>query len=190
MQTEHFHVIIHTFSPRIPIPTPLYLALATSTFLQADTQSSTLLRSRCTNHLSLHAAPHPPHSVYLNDCTNSHCTFYILQRHSTHPLTIIHSIQAMQILSLQRPCFSPICTHTLHSSSVYIFPFMWYDVHHGLPGYLRHILLWLLLTPSHLFPPQVCRPNSKTWEHIPTSHWAPSQPLSAKLIGAFLHLLR
>ena len=27
---------------------------------------------------------------------------------------------------------------------------------------------------------QVCCPNSRTWEDIPTSHWAQSQPLSAK----------
>ena len=32
---------------------PLHLAPATFTFLQADTQSSTLLRSRCPNHLNL-----------------------------------------------------------------------------------------------------------------------------------------
>ena len=28
---------------------------------------------------------------------------------------------------------------------------------------------------------QVCRPDSRTWVHIPASHWAQSQPLSAKL---------
>ena len=46
------------------------------------------------------------------------------------------------------------------------------------------LLLLLLLPPSHLLPHQVYRPNSRscrTWEHIPTSHWAQSQPLSAKL---------
>ena len=41
--------------------------------------------------------------------------------------------------------------------------------------------LWLLLLPPHLLPHQVCRPNSRTWGHIPTPHWAQSQPLSAKL---------
>ena len=45
-----------------------------------------------------------------------------------------------------------------------------------------HLTLALAqLPPPHLLPHQVCCPNSRTWEHIPTSHWAQSQPLSAKL---------
>ena len=52
LQTNHFHVILHTFSPNLPIP-PLHLTHATFTFLQADTLSSTLLCFRCPNPVSL-----------------------------------------------------------------------------------------------------------------------------------------
>ena len=45
-------VIIHTFF-QVFLFLPLYFVSATSIFLQADTQSSTLLRSRCPNHLDL-----------------------------------------------------------------------------------------------------------------------------------------
>ena len=69
VQTKHFHVIIHTFSPSLPIPPPKPHPCP-STFLQADTQSSTLLRSIC------HASPHPPCSVYPKNCTNPRCAFY------------------------------------------------------------------------------------------------------------------
>ena len=52
IQTKHFHVIIQTFIPSF-LFIPLRFAPATSTFLQADTKSSTLLRSRYPNHLNL-----------------------------------------------------------------------------------------------------------------------------------------
>ena len=51
---------------------PLHLTPATSTYLEADTQSSTLLRSRCPNHLNL---PCLTTSATL-------CTMYIAQINS------------------------------------------------------------------------------------------------------------
>ena len=55
-----FYVIIHTLFPSIPIPPLTSHALATSTFLQDNTQSSTLLRSRCPNQSAM---PHHIHMI-------------------------------------------------------------------------------------------------------------------------------
>ena len=52
MQTKKNQVIPHTLFPRLPTPAPTPHPSTTSP-LQADTQSSTLLRSRCPNHLNL-----------------------------------------------------------------------------------------------------------------------------------------
>ena len=113
---------------------PLHLYPATFTYLQADIQSSTLLHSRC------------PNLLYLSRLTTSatlctpkrlqiHTALSILQRHSTHPSHHhpIHPLQAMQILSLHRPCFSPICqTHSGHKLCI---SFSLCGVmHHILPG--------------------------------------------------------
>ena len=43
--------VLHTFKPSLPLPA--HFTPATTTFLQADTQSSPLLRSTCPNHLNL-----------------------------------------------------------------------------------------------------------------------------------------
>ena len=53
VQTQLIHIILHTFSPKSSCPYPAHLTPATTTFLQADTQSSPLLRSTCPNHLNL-----------------------------------------------------------------------------------------------------------------------------------------
>ena len=76
---------------------PLNLTPATSKFLQADTQSFPLLR--------------------YNLC----CTFYPFY-HSTHPSHHhpLRPLETLQIFSLHRPCFSPICQHTLDTSLVYL----------------------------------------------------------------------
>ena len=54
MQTTQLHnyVISHTLFQRLPTPAPTPRPSTTNP-LQADTQSSTLLRSRCPNHLNL-----------------------------------------------------------------------------------------------------------------------------------------
>ena len=51
----------YTHSLQVSLFLPLYLPPATSTYLQADTQSSTHLCSRCPSHLTsiCHASPHP-----------------------------------------------------------------------------------------------------------------------------------
>ena len=144
---------------------PLHLTPATSTFLQANTKSSTLVRSRCPNHLNLPCLTTSA-TLYTQDYKS---TLHFLSFSDTPHihLTIIRS-RLMQIFSLHRPSFSPICQHTLDTSSVYLSHYV--------------VLMHPKLPPPHLLH-QVCHPNSKTWEHIPTSHWVQSQPLSAKLIG-------
>ena len=119
-----FHVI-HTFSPSLPAPAhtlhPCHLHTSTGT------QSSTFLCSRCPNHLNLPclttlATPSIPERLQIFTLLS------ILQRHSTHPSHhhILCPLQTTQIFSLHCPCFSPICQHTLDTSSVYkLFPFIW-----------------------------------------------------------------
>ena len=66
----------------------------------------------------------PPHhlidALYTQKTVQIHIALSILQRHSTHPSHhhSLRPLQAMQILSLYRPCVSPICQHTLDTSSV------------------------------------------------------------------------
>ena len=100
---------------------PLHLTPATSTFLQANTQSSTLLRSQMLQTTSIcHASPHPPHSVHPEDCTQIHTAFPILQRHPTHPSHHhpFGPLQTLQICRLHHPGFRPICQYTLETSLV------------------------------------------------------------------------
>ena len=75
--TKHFHVIIHTLLPSHLFP-PLHLASATvtSTFLQADTKSSTFPCSIAQTTSICHASRHPPHSVHPDDCTKPHYASY------------------------------------------------------------------------------------------------------------------
>ena len=101
---------------------PLHLTPATSIFLQADTQSSTLLRSRCPNHLNL-----------LRLTTSSTlCTPKRLYKSTLRFLSIsytphIHFTIIRSILSglgrfsfFRHPGFSPICQHTLDTYPVYL----------------------------------------------------------------------
>ena len=73
-----------THSFQVFLPLPAHLTPAATTFLQADTQSSPLLRSTCQTTSIYHASPPQPHSEPSKDCTNPHCAFYP-QRHPTHP---------------------------------------------------------------------------------------------------------
>ena len=72
----------------------------------------------------------PCHTLYTQKTVKSTLHFSILQRHLSHFAhpSSLRSLQTMQIFSLHRPRFSPIRQHTLDTSSVYIFLFMWYDV--------------------------------------------------------------
>ena len=110
-----------THSLQIFLFLPLHHGPAIFTFLQADTQSSTLLCSRCPNQLN--PQPHNIcHTLYTQKTVQIHTALSILQRHSTHP-SHHHpfcSLQTLQICSLHRPGFNPICQHTLDTSSVYL----------------------------------------------------------------------
>ena len=112
-----------THSLQVFPPLPAHLTPATTTFLQADTQSSPLLRSTCPNHAPQSTTPH-----HLSDTLNSqktvkiHTALFILQRHLTHPSHHhpFRSLQTLQICYLHRPGFSPICQYTLDTSLVYV----------------------------------------------------------------------
>ena len=67
-----------THSLQVFLFLPLHLTPATSTFLQANIQSSTLLSYAPDAQTTsiCHASPYRPHFVCPKDCTNPHCTFY------------------------------------------------------------------------------------------------------------------
>ena len=110
-----------THSLQVFLFLPLHLTPATSTFLQADTQSSTLVRFRCPNHLNLPCLTTSA-TLYTQKTVQIHTALSILQRHSARPSHHhpFHPLQTTQIFSLHCPCFSPICQHTLDTSSVYL----------------------------------------------------------------------
>ena len=75
-----------------------------------------------------HVSPHQLHSEYPKVCIHNLSMLPIPQRHSTHPprhhmpsYHLFSSLQAMQIPSLHCPCLSPICKHTLITSSINLF---------------------------------------------------------------------
>ena len=105
-----------THSLQVFLPLPTHFTPATTTFLQADTQSSPFLRSTCPipNHLNLpclttFAMLWKPKRLYKTSL------LFLSFRDTPHiHLTIMCSaLQAMQILSLYCPCLNPICQHAL-----------------------------------------------------------------------------
>ena len=135
-----------------------------------------------------HASPHPPHSAHPEDCTNPHCASYP----SATPHTSISPSSVPSFLSRLCRCaffitqVSVPYDNTLWTQAFNIFPFVRYDAPWAVR--LRDIFLnfaefLALAASSKPLPAPLCRPNSKTWGHIPTSHWAQSQPLSAKPTG-------
>ena len=126
-------------------------------FLQADTQSSWLLRSTCPNHLNL---PRLTTSAML--CTprrlyKSTLRFWSFSDTPLIHLTIIHSILsrlcrfAFFIAQVSVPYVNALWTQAL-----YIFPFMRYDAPWAVKigdnslNFAQAISLWLLLPPPHL----------------------------------------
>ena len=107
---------LSTHSFQIFLFLPLHLDPATSTFLQADTQSSTLLRSRCPNHLNL-----PRHTLY-TQTTNPHYVSYpsATPRTSISPSSILSSPDYADLLSSSCRFQSHMssCQHTLDTSLV------------------------------------------------------------------------
>ena len=119
MQTKQLHVIPHTllfptsfYSCSDPSPTP------PPTLPQADTQSSTLLRSRCPNHLNrltTSATQLIPRRMHKSSPAPS-----VLQGHLTHP-SHHHTFclfQTSQIISLHCPGFSSIYQNTVDTSTI------------------------------------------------------------------------
>ena len=66
---EHYPFRVQTQLIHIFLPLHAHLTPATTTFLQADTQSSSLLRSTCSNHLNL---PHLIHALNLQKTVQIH----------------------------------------------------------------------------------------------------------------------
>ena len=128
------------YSPQVFVSLPLHLTPANSTFLQADTQSSTLSHSRCPNHLNLPRLA----TLYTRKTVQIYTALSILPRHSTHP-SHHHSfrpLQAMQILGLHRSCFSPTYISTYFGHELCIsFPSCGL-MHHGLHSYIDFSLLY------------------------------------------------
>ena len=108
-----------THSPQVFLP--LHFTTATSTFLQADTQSSTLLRFRCLNHLNL------PH--HTSHTLNTQKTVQILAFYLSTTLHIHIVITHFTLSRLCRfsafflcPCFSSVCQYTLGHKLCISFP--------------------------------------------------------------------
>ena len=181
MQTKHLHIILHTFIPSLPFP-PLTSRPATSTFLQADSQSSTLLRSRCPNHLNL---PHLTTSATL--CTNPHCISYpsATPRTSISPSSVPSSPDNADLLSSSPRFQSHMSMHSGHKPCI-SFPLCGM-MHPGLseweitPWILpKHIFFWLLLPPPHLISwpnPEIFCLEKKLLEE---QHHPSLQPLHAQ----------
>ena len=148
------------------------------------------LCSICPNHLNL-------------PCLTTSTTLCIPKRLQIHTALSIHGDTLHIHLTIIRSVLSRLCrfsafiTHvsvpyvnTLWTQALYILPFMRYDAPRAVrirdnslnltPGTSHSGSCCLLHTTSCTTS---CRPNSKTWKHIPTSHWVQSQPLWAKLIG-------
>ena len=94
LQTKQFHVLLHTYFPQVFLP--LHFISATSPI---GTPGAAPAR--------VQILPYEP-SIPQGDSTHP----------SQHHALLL--LQAMQILSLHRPCFSSICQHTLDTSSVYL----------------------------------------------------------------------
>ena len=109
-----------THSLQVFLPLPAHLTPATTTFLQADTQSSPILRSTCPIHLNL---PRLTTSATLStpkDCTNPHCASYpsATPRTSISPSSVPSS---PDFADLQPRFQSHMSIHSGHK------PFMRYD---------------------------------------------------------------
>ena len=117
----------HSLKSSCPYP-PAHLNPATSTFLQADTQSSPLLRSTCPNHLNLPRLTTSATLWTLKRLYKSTLRFLSFSDTPHIHLTIICSV-------LSRLCrfatfiaqVSVSYVNTLWTQALYIFPFMWYD---------------------------------------------------------------
>ena len=97
-------------------PLPAHLTPATTTFLQADTQSSSLHMPKPPQSTLPH---HLINALYTQKTVQIHTAFPILQRHSAHSSHhhLFCPLQTLQIHFLHRPGLSPICQCNLDTIS-------------------------------------------------------------------------
>ena len=117
VQTELIRIIFYTFSPSLPVPTrtshPCHHHI-----LQADTQSSPLLRSTCPN-TSIYTTPHHlSHALNTQKTVQDLTSLPILQSHTTHDTSISPSYALLSPGSANSQPSLPmsqshICQHTL-----------------------------------------------------------------------------
>ena len=112
---------LSTHSIQVFIFLPIHLAPATSTFLQADTQSSTLLRSRCPNHVdNFHNTSQSNFNDSFQNC-HSILSFMPLHEPQASASTLPLQTFTYQLL-LQSSGIPPSFTTTLHKSSSNLIP--------------------------------------------------------------------
>ena len=101
LQTKQFHIIINT-PLQVFLPLPQNFSSTTSTFLPANTQSSSFLHSEMSKS-SQSAMPHLSHTLKTRKTEQNHTLLSILNDIPHIHLTIftLHSLQTMQIFSLQ-----------------------------------------------------------------------------------------
>ena len=109
-----------THSYQVFLPLPAHLTPATTTFLQADTQSSPLLCSTCPNHLNLPASPPHQRSVHPKDCTIPHCVSYpsATLRTSISPSSVLSSPDFADSLSSSPRSQSHMSMHSGHKPCI------------------------------------------------------------------------
>ena len=115
-----------THSPSLPAPT--LFSLTTSTFLQADTRSSPLLRSKCPNHLNLPCQYHLSHTLNTLKTDQFDLTSLpILQRHHTSisPSYALLSPGLSMHISAFIAHDSVPYVNTLWTYALKLVPFMW-----------------------------------------------------------------
>ena len=117
-----------THSYQVFLPLPAHLTPATTTFLQADTQSSPLLHSTCPNHLNLARLTTSSTLCTPKRLYKSTLRFLSFSDTPHIHLTIIRSVLsrlcrfALFIAQVSVPYVNALWTQAL-----YIFPFMRYD---------------------------------------------------------------
>ena len=105
-----------THSLQVFLPLLAHLTPATTTFLQADTQSSPLLRSTMPKPPQSTTPHHLSHALNPQKTVQIHSAFSILQRHPTHP-SHHHPLRIHEVIVLclfcgpgyriGPPCFPP-----------------------------------------------------------------------------------
>ena len=98
---------------------PRPLAPSITNPLQADTQSSTPLRSRWPNHFNLPRLTTSATQLIPRRLHKSSLCLHVLQGHPTHPSHHQRSVfQTSQIINLHCPGFSSIYQNTLDTSTI------------------------------------------------------------------------